>query len=150
MCGRLNYSMYGPRDAAANLSDEYTQRLIDMGFKAGKASPCVFYLKERGLRAYIHGDDFVVIGLSHDLKWMQKQLELKYEVTVEFLGPDKDQEKEIGVRNRIFRWTKDCVEYKADPRHVEIILQQLNIESSRWPLLARAKRVSPRTETPNT
>ena len=30
MCGRLNYSMYGTRDAAANWSDEYTQRLVDI------------------------------------------------------------------------------------------------------------------------
>ena len=28
MCGRLDYSMYGTRDAVANWSDEYTQRLV--------------------------------------------------------------------------------------------------------------------------
>ena len=29
--------------------------------------------------------------------------------------------------NRIVRWTDDGLEYEADPRHVEIILKQLNI-----------------------
>ena len=62
MCGRLNYSMYGTRDAAANWSDEYTQRLIEMGFTVGKATRCVFYHEQRGLRAYVHGEDFVVVG----------------------------------------------------------------------------------------
>ena len=121
--------MYGTRDAAANWSDEYTQRLVEMGFKTGKATPCVFYLKERGLRAYIHGDDFVVVGQPEDLKWMSNKLEKKYELTVEILGPDQGQNKEVRVLNRILRWTSEGIEYEADPRHAEIILQQLNIEA---------------------
>ena len=127
MCGRLNNSMYGTRDAAANWSDEYTQRLVEMGFKSGRATPCVFHHEEKGLRAYIHGDDFVVVGLPQNLKWMQERLERKYELTVEVLGPDAGQQKEVRVLNRILRWTPNGVEYEADPRHAEIILQQLNI-----------------------
>ena len=127
MCGRLNFSMYGTRDAAANWSDEYTQRLVEMGFKTGKASPCVFHHKEKGLRTYIHGDDFVVIGLPAALKWMQERLERKYELTVETLGPGKDQQKEVRVLNRVLRWTQKGIEYEADPRHAEIILQQMNM-----------------------
>ena len=53
----------------------------------------MFYLKTRGLRAYIHGGDFDVIGMPKELKWLQGQLEQKYELTVEVLGPDREQKQ---------------------------------------------------------
>ena len=42
MCWRLNYSMYGTREAAANWSEEYTETLVSICFKVGKATPCAF------------------------------------------------------------------------------------------------------------
>ena len=42
MCGRLNYFMYGMRDAAQNWAKEYSDMLVSIGFKQGTASPCVF------------------------------------------------------------------------------------------------------------
>ena len=68
LCGRLNFSMYGTRDAAANWSDEYTQRLIDIGFKAGKASPCDFNHPTRGMSVFVHGDDFLCSGSQAHLE----------------------------------------------------------------------------------
>ena len=129
MCGRLNYSMHGTRDAAANWSEEYTEMLPSMGFTVGKATPCVFDHASRGLRAYVHGDDFVVVRQPSELKWMREKIEEKYELTVKTLGPDKDQATEVRVLNRVLRWTEGGVEYEVDPRHVEIILKELNIES---------------------
>ena len=129
MCGRLNYSMYGTRDAAANWSEEYADTMVSMGFQAGKATPCVFYHAKRGLRAYVHGDDFVVVGMPEDLNWMREEMEQTYEFTVKTLGPDSNHEKEVRVLNRILRWTDMGIEYEADPRHVEIVLKQLNIEA---------------------
>ena len=67
--------------------------------------------------------------MPESLKWMQSSLEQKYELTVKTLGPDAGQDKEVRVLNRILRWTTAGVEYEADPRHVEIILKQLNIEA---------------------
>ena len=46
MCGRLNYSMYGTRDAAASCAEEHSTVLIDMGFRQGRASPCVYVHKQ--------------------------------------------------------------------------------------------------------
>ena len=90
-----------------------------MGFRLGKATPCVFYHQQRGMRAYIHGDDFVVVGMPKDLHWMQEPLEQKYELTAELLGPDEGQQKEVRVLNRVLRWTDKGVEYEAGPRHAE-------------------------------
>ena len=71
MCGRLDFSIYGTRDTPINWSDECIQRLIKTGLKVGKATPCVFFFDEEGLRAYIHGDDFMVLELLKELKRMQ-------------------------------------------------------------------------------
>ena len=43
MCGKLNFSMYGTRDAAQNWQAEFSQQLVDNGFTRGMASPCVFH-----------------------------------------------------------------------------------------------------------
>ena len=42
MCGRLNYSMYGTRDAVQTWFDVYSQQIIKIGFQQGLASPCTF------------------------------------------------------------------------------------------------------------
>ena len=46
-CGRLNYSLYGTRDAAQNWEDTYAEIMVNMGFDRGKASPCIFHHKTR-------------------------------------------------------------------------------------------------------
>ena len=47
MCGRLELSMYGTRDAAQNWEEERAEMLIGLGFKQGKYTPCAFYHPER-------------------------------------------------------------------------------------------------------
>ena len=39
---KLNFSVYGTRDAAQNWTEEYTKKLVDLGFAAGVATPCHF------------------------------------------------------------------------------------------------------------
>ena len=50
MCGRLNKSMYGARDASQSWEEEYREVLTNMGFSCGLSSPCVFYHKEYNVR----------------------------------------------------------------------------------------------------
>ena len=95
-------------------------------FTQGRASSCTFYHASKGIRTDIHGDDFVVVGMSAQLKWMQDRLEDKYDLTGEVLGPAKDQVKEARVLNRTIRWIKEGIEYAVDPRHVEIIFKQMS------------------------
>ena len=45
VCGRLNYSLYGTRDAANNWADCYSELMVSIGFAQGASSPCVFYHK---------------------------------------------------------------------------------------------------------
>ena len=58
-CAKLNFSLYGTRDAALNWHEEYSQQLVANGFKQGIASPCIFYHPQRGIRTVVHGDDYI-------------------------------------------------------------------------------------------
>ena len=87
----------------------------------------------------MHGDDFVVVGMPSELAWMQKNIEEKYELKAEVLGPDKGQCKEVRVLNRILRWTARGIEYEVIPRHVEMIIKQLNLSESK-PVITRATK----------
>lgn len=65
-CARLNYSMYGTRDAAVNWHDECTQQLMSHGFVQGKASPCTFFHPGKEIRTVVHGDDYI-------FRWEKKE-----------------------------------------------------------------------------
>ena len=77
MCGKLNVSLYGTRDAARNWEDEYTRTLEKAGYKSGKASPCVFHCKLTGGRIVVHGDDFTILADQQVIRRVQQVLEEK-------------------------------------------------------------------------
>ena len=132
MCGRLVYPMYGTRDAAQIWYTEYSSKLIEMGFTQGLASPCVFHHKQMNIRTYVHGDDFVSIGMEQQVEWMKKQLERKYQVKTQMSGPGKHHQQELMILIRIVQWdgARGPV-YEADPRHVEFIIQQFQLEHAK-------------------
>ena len=120
--------MYGTRDAAQNWYQEYSEQFIHIGFRQGRASLCVFYNQEKGIRTYVHGADYVSIGMPEALKWMKGKLEAKYIVKTPTLGPSKENQQQIKILNRIVtRSDNDGLAYEADPRHIEIILKQLDV-----------------------
>jgi hypothetical protein len=80
MCGRLAKIMYGTRDAAQNWKEEYTSFPVGTGFRKGRASPCVFFYKERNIRVVVHGDEFTVLGFNGQLDWFRNVISEKYEM----------------------------------------------------------------------
>ena len=131
-CGKLRYSMYGTRDAAPNWYHEYSSQLINIGFQQGEASPCAFYHPERGIRTYIHGDGYVSIVKPQELKLMKMQLESKYTVKTETLGPGPEHKQQVTIHNRIVSWDDtQGITHEADPRHTEIIIQQVQLTDAK-------------------
>ena len=78
--------------------------LEGIGFTTGRSSPCIFYHKERQIRTFVHGDDYVSAGDAEDLKWLKAKLEEKYAIKTEVLGDAPGETKEIRVFNRTIRW----------------------------------------------
>ena len=62
MCGRLNVSLYGTRDAASNWENTYSDALISAGFVPGISSPCTFYHPVYDIRVVVHAVDFTFLG----------------------------------------------------------------------------------------
>ena len=129
MCGRLSYSMHGIRDAAQSWYQECSSLLIQIGFRQGKASPCTFYRPTRGIRTYVHGGDYVSVGKPEQLRWMKGQLEEKYTAKTQTLGAGEEDQRELAILNRVVTWSDiEGVGYEVDPRHVEIIFKQFQLE----------------------
>ena len=60
---------------------------------------------------------------------METQLKKKCEITTKWLGPKPEHSQEIRVLNRIVTWEQDGIGYEADPRHVEVMVEELGFAS---------------------
>ena len=88
MCGKLIKAMYGTRDAARNWEYEYVEFMEGIGFKRGQSTPCIFWHKEKGVRAVVHGDDFILLGHEVAVDWFRDKIQDKFEVKLRgAIGP---------------------------------------------------------------
>jgi hypothetical protein len=130
--GLLERAMYGTRDAATCWEAEIADMMVNqLGFEQGRATPCNFYHKNRGLRVTVHGDDFETLGAMDDLMWFASQLKTRWEISERgILGPPGVEGTVQQVRhlNRIFSWTARGIEWEPDPRHVDLILQAIPVK----------------------
>jgi hypothetical protein len=75
----------------------------------------------------VHGDDFLIVANAEQLKWLEEKLAEEYAIKTEILGPDPGQVKEVKILNRTLRWCEDKIEYEADHRHAEIIIEECEV-----------------------
>ena len=134
MVGKLEKSLYGTRDAALNWAEAYTEVLLGMGFEKGTSSPCSFVHYDWDLRTVVHGDDFLTEGSAKNLKKMDNALRKDFLVKTEVIGPDADQVRQGRVLNRVITWEDEGITWEPDPRHVEIVVQQMGLTNAK-PLL---------------
>ena len=55
---------------------------------------------------------------------MSRQYEMKFKE----IGPESEMGKELNILNRIIRWSDNGLEYEADQRHAEAIIQGMGVE----------------------
>merc|ERR1711873_14263 len=68
---------------------------------------------------------------AESLDWFRAQISQAFEVKFRGrLGPDQADDKSIRILNRVVYWTSRGIEYEADQRHAEIIVQQLGLGST--------------------
>ena len=126
LCGILRKSLYGTRDAAFNWTEAYTRFLVEkLGFEKGITSPRSFYHRQRKIKVAVHGDVFVSEGFKKELIWTDKALGKEFSIKTEILGPDAGEVKELRVLNRVIKWESAGITSEADPRHAEMIVEQL-------------------------
>ena len=99
---------------------------------SGQSNPCVFYHSERGIRVLVHADDYASAGPLQSLKWMKESLEGRFQMKTAIIGhsADSDVVREGKILNRIIRASRRGWEYECDQRHVEVLVQELELEGA--------------------
>ena len=91
----------------------------------------MFYHAERELMTLVHGDDYFTSGMQQDLDSLEGELAAASEIQTQKIGIRDVCEHEGKVLNRIVRCTESGWELEADPRHAELIIEQLGVGSGR-------------------
>ena len=148
MVGLQVRCVYGTRDAGSIWEETYRHALVAAGFKPGLASPCIFFHEERNVTTVVHGDDFTSLSDDVGLDWVEDVLRKSFDIKVRGrIGVGCSGDNEIRILNRIVRVTERGLEYEADPRHVDLIVQSLNLEKSKPVATPGTKNPDPGLET---
>ena len=96
-----------------------------IGFKRGVGHSVVFYHSGREIKTLVHGDDYVSSGMSEQLDWLEGELGKAYEIHTPRTRQKGNEEVKANIPNRVVRRTEKGYEIEADPRHAELIVEQL-------------------------
>jgi len=132
-CGKLLRWLYGMRPAANAWEKEYVEKLSSIGFERGKYSPVVFFNKQTGVRCVVHGDDFTFTGGKKALMEVKFYMMGWWDIKLRgVLGGEKGDDTEATILGRKLRWTPSGIEYEADPKHAQLVIEEMGLgESSR-------------------
>ena len=129
--GKLKLCLYGTRDAAKSWQETLSAQLISIGFTRGVGYPSVFHHAKRDILTLVHGDDYFSSGMQNDLDWLEGELASAYEIQTQKIGAGSGCEREGKVLNRVVRYTDQGWQLEADPRHAELVIEQLGVGGSR-------------------
>ena len=81
----------------------------------------------------VHGDDFVTLSDDRGQDFFEACLKKRYQYKMRGrIGPRRDDSREIRVLNRYIRWPEQGdPEYEADPRHAQLLIENLELEQSK-------------------
>ena len=87
----------------------------------------------------VHGNDFVAVGPDQHLDIIKATLSDKCKIKIEQLGQGESNIAEIRILNKVVHMTEVGIELEADPRHAELIIKELGLESARPSLVPGSK-----------
>ena len=83
----------------------YANKLEEVGFRWGLATPVSFYHEEKDVTLVVHGDDFTFAGDNDSLWWVKELISKCYVVKVRArLGPGDRDDKQATLLGGIVRW----------------------------------------------
>ena len=136
MVGKLLKSLYGTRKAAHNWEKKWQRVIVDSGFVIGTWSPAIVCCRERELCGFVNGDDIIITGDSMQLEWIESRLNEGLILERRAIPSlDDGDDKRVTILNRLVTWvclsgSRSQIEVEADPRHREILLAQMNLDSA--------------------
>ena len=123
--GKLNFAMYGTRDAASSWEACYTEVLLKAGFVQGKFTPCVF--RRDDVVVTVHGDDFTMTGTREGLRRTEEEIKKTFEVKVQGIDPGVVGGEMI-VLNRRIVVEEAGYAYEPDGKHTNKVLAALGLD----------------------
>ena len=116
------------------MAGRHSNHLKRKHFHQGQAWTSVFRHDELDIKLLVHGDGFLVLVLADQegQEYMQEVLKEKYEYRCDGeIG--KGSGKYLTILNRIVSYEQETgrVTYEADPRHAEMIIRQLNLQTAK-------------------
>ena len=129
--GRLQASMYGTRDAAFNWEAAYCKELLRLGFLRGRASGNHFHHPGTGVRALVHGDDFLAVGFEDSLQEFQSALKAVYPCVSAMIGPDAHHEKSLEILGREIRLVAQGVEVELNGKYLAQALKAYGLDDAK-------------------
>jgi hypothetical protein len=128
---RLLRWLYGMRPAANAWEADFTEKLASIGFKRGLAAPTVYYNMVTSCRCVVHGDDFTFLGTDVDIKEVICAMKRWYEIKVRgILGGEDGDDEEVTILNRRLSWRGNVIEYEADCKHAQVLVEEMGLEAS--------------------
>ena len=117
VCGLLQHSLYGTRDATQNWEAELTSTLSDLKLTRGVACPCVWrgHIKGEHVVATVHADDVTIGGERSAVELLIRKISRRYDIKKQVIGEDADLEKSGRKLNRVIEWGGDGITIEAGP-----------------------------------
>ena len=132
MVGLLKKSLSGTRDAPANWEAAIKDVMLALGFLQAKSNAFLYFHEERNIRIEVHGDDFTGVGPKSELEWFASELKKFCGSTWNSRSPSmSDVSHSITILNRLVTWTDRGIELEADPRHVDLLLNEVGCEGAK-------------------
>ena len=93
MCGLLQCSLYGTRDAAENGEEELASTPGDLKLTRGSCACGKVASRGEHIVATVHGDDITIGGERSAVELLVKMMSRKYEIKKQVTGEGADLEK---------------------------------------------------------
>ena len=126
---------YGMRDAGQAFEFAVRDHFLDYDFKQGMFSSCVFAHLGKLLLYFVHGDDYVGLGVRCDLDGYKAKLSERFIIQDRgVLGADGLLETRILNRAITYHPAKpgcpEMLTYEADQRHADLLMASYGLTAS--------------------
>ena len=123
------------RDVGQAFEFAVRDHFLDHDFKQGMFSTCVFALRSKLLLYFVHGDDYVGLGVRGDLEGYRAKLSERFIIKDRgILGADGLHE--ILILNRVITYhpakpgCPQMLTYEADQRHADLLMASYGLTAS--------------------
>ena len=138
MCLLVKRSWYGMRDAGQAFEFAVRDNFVSNEFRQGMFSPCVYRHDKRMLLYFVHGDDYVGIGVRSDVDWYLERVRERFIIKERgVLGPGGVNE--MRILNRVISYfpagagTPEMITYEADQRHADLLVTAYGLDGNSNP-----------------